>query len=46
MIQALRVSNACNSRQFKCIKNVASRLGTEVIDIKPFRRSYTVRFAM
>ena len=33
-----------NSRQFKC-KNCGKPF-TEVIDIKPFRRSYTVRFAM
>ena len=33
-----------NSRQFKCKK--CGKPFTEVIDIKPFRRSYTVRFAM
>ena len=33
-----------NSRQFKC-KNCGKPF-TESIDIKPFRRSYTIRFAM
>jgi transposase len=33
-----------NSRQFKCEK--CGKPFTEVIDIKPFRRSYTVRFAI
>jgi transposase len=33
-----------NSRQFKC--KDCGKPFTEVIDIKPFRRSYTIRFAM